>query len=123
MKDSYDKLDDKYKKPNKEKLAEFEKKVPAKTKSFLESKGLNYNDYVQVAYASTTFKNEPAVKELSDKYTEFNKTFHLPDTAPPPVLGAYARIENVEEMTKDNASLNKYISNNENFSKIKQADF
>jgi len=38
-------------------------------------------------------------------------------------LKTCTRIENVEELTKDNASLNTYISNDENFSAIKQTDF
>lgn len=123
MKDSYDKLDDKYKNPDKGELAKFEKNIPEETKNFLQSNGLNYNDYVQVAYASTTFKNEPAVKELSDKYTEFNKILHLPDIGPSTTLDAYSNIENVGKDNEDNQSLNDYIANDKNFSKIKQADF
>jgi len=123
VKDSYDKLDGKYK-PNKEQLTDFEKNIPADTKAFFEAnRSLNYDDYLQFAYTATTFKEEPAVKDFASDYKNLNDILHLPDISPAPVLKTCTRIENVEELTKDNASLNTYISKDENFSAIKQTDF
>jgi len=125
LKDSYDKLDQKYK-PDAQQLADFEKNIPQATKDFFQSNGLNYQDYMQVAYSSTTFKDEPAVKELSTKYAEFNKTFSLPDVFLPEEkksLKDCSRLDNVEELTKDNDEFNAYISNNDNFSAVKKTDF